>query len=31
MPIFGFGTENDGENTSPQTYLFDGVNVEDIE
>ncbi len=31
MPIFGFGAENDGENTSPQTYLFDGVNVDDIE
>jgi hypothetical protein len=31
MPIFGFGAENDGEKTSPQTYLFDGVNVEDIE
>ncbi|WP_319369965.1 hypothetical protein [uncultured Ilyobacter sp.] len=31
MPIFGFGAQNDGEKTSPQTYLFDGVNVENIE
>jgi hypothetical protein len=31
MPIFGLGAENDGEKTSSQTYLLDGVNVEDIE
>ncbi len=31
MPIFGLGAENDGEQTSPQTYLLDGVKVEDIE
>lgn len=31
MPIFGLGAENDGEETSPQTYLLDGVNVDDVE